>query len=187
MNKGNEAVYRKVIRFGSVMALATAATVGIGAPAQAQSGYQITVAQDRDRDDQYRDRDDRYRDRDDYRRDRNYDQDRYRREHRRYYNYNYRGQSYNYAVDNRRGDLDPREVAERARDNGYRQGIQDGQYDASGGSRRPNPKGHGAYQFGLDGWSQDWGSGLTYQSNYRSAYTRGYMEAFGNGGRRRPY
>jgi hypothetical protein len=102
------------------------------------------------------------------------------------YRYTYRGRDYDYTVDNRRGSLDTREVAERASSSGYQQGLQDGQYDGSGASSRPNPRGHGAYQFALDGWDPDWGSGVVYQNAYRSAYVRGYNEAFSrtNHGRR---
>lgn len=100
------------------------------------------------------------------------------------YKYFYNGRDYDYTVDNRRGDLDSREVADRARQNGYQQGLQEGQYDVSSRQSRPNPQGHGSYQFGLDGWDPNWGSGLVYQQAYRQGYQRGYNEAFSHA--RRP-
>jgi len=92
------------------------------------------------------------------------------------YKYSYNGRDYDYTIDNRRGDLEPREVAERAQRSGYDQGVQDGQYDVGSRTSRPNPRAHGAYQFALDGWDPQWGSGAVYQRAYREGYLRGYNE-----------
>jgi len=88
--------------------------------------------------------------------------------------------SYNGPVDNRRGNMDADDVARRAAQNGYTAGFERGQYDAQRdkGRPNPNPQGHGAYQFGLDGWSQEWGSGATYQQYYRSYFIQGYQDAY---------
>jgi hypothetical protein len=86
------------------------------------------------------------------------------------------GGFWGYLAD-RDGDLSRSEVAERAAYNGYRAGYVRGQYD-SGGGNRLNPYGHGAYEFGLDGWSDDWGWGATYQQVYRQYFVQGYNDGF---------
>jgi len=204
MTNISNSVVSKVARFGSVVALSAAFIVGVSSPASAQ-GYRQNGENNRDWHDSYdnneNDRDwhhshennengrdwhdsHQYNENDrDWRDDGGQRGDRYGRfndrrlgRDRHYYSYN--GRSYDYTVDNRRGSRDAREVAQQASRNGYEQGIQDGQYDARFGASRPNPVGHGAYQFALDGWSQDWGSGNVYQSAYRQAYVRGYNEVF---------
>lgn len=79
---------------------------------------------------------------------------------------------------NERGDLEPREVAERAAQNGYYAGYQRGVYDA-GQRNRANPQGHGAWQFALDGFDPEWGSASTYRSSYREWFVRGYNDGYG--------
>lgn len=79
---------------------------------------------------------------------------------------------------NERGDLEPREVAERAAQNGYYAGYQRGVYDA-GQRNRANPQGHGAWQFALDGFDPEWGSAATYRSSYRDWFVRGYNDGYG--------
>jgi hypothetical protein len=92
---------------------------------------------------------------------------------------------------NDRGDLSPQEVAQRAGQTGYYAGYQRGQYDAQQ-RNQSNPQGHGAFQFGYDGYDREWGSAQTYQQSYRSAFVRGYQDGYarrGNGYdayRRRP-
>jgi hypothetical protein len=88
--------------------------------------------------------------------------------------------------DNREGDIDREDVAEKAARNGYYAGFQRGQYDAS---RRdnPNPYGHGAYQYGFDGFDPDWGSASTYQQYYRQYFIQGYQDAYGQRGYNRQY
>lgn len=83
--------------------------------------------------------------------------------------------------DNREGDKDREDVAEIAARNGYSAGFQRGQYDAS---RRdnPNPYGHGAYQFGYDGFDPEWGSASTYQQYYRQYFLQGYNDAYAQRG-----
>jgi hypothetical protein len=93
-----------------------------------------------------------------------------------YGNYGSYGNPYGYA--NRRGDLNQQEVAERAAQNGYYAGFQRGQYDAQQRARA-NPQGHGAYQFGFDGFDPEWGSAATYQQYYRQYFIQGYNDAFG--------
>jgi hypothetical protein len=88
---------------------------------------------------------------------------------------------------NRRGDLDAREVAERGSYYGYYDGFSRGQYDRNQGIRRPNPQGHGAYQFALNGWERDFGSAQTFQQAYRSAFMQGYQEGYGRGTYRNQY
>lgn len=79
----------------------------------------------------------------------------------------------------REGDEDREEVARRAAQQGYYDGYQRGQYDRSSGSRRPNPTGHGAYQYGYNGFDPDWGSGLTYRRYYQQYFVQGYNAGFG--------
>lgn len=83
-----------------------------------------------------------------------------------------------YGYDNSRGDLSPQEVAQRASQSGYYAGVQRGQFDAQQ-RNQPNPQGHGAYQFGYDGYDREWGSASTYQQAYRSSFVRGYQEGYG--------
>jgi hypothetical protein len=94
-----------------------------------------------------------------------------------YYNYpsygNYGGRYYS----NDRGDLDRNEVAQRGAQNGYYAGYQRGLYDAQQ-RNKANPQGHGAYQFGFDGFDPEWGSASTYQSAYRQYFIRGYEDAY---------
>jgi hypothetical protein len=101
-------------------------------------------------------------------------------------NYPYYGNGSQPYYDNREGDLDRDEVAERAARNGYYAGFQRGQYDAS---RRDNsnPYGHGAYQYGFDGFDPEWGSASTYQQYYRQYFVQGYQDAFGQRGYNRNY
>jgi len=82
---------------------------------------------------------------------------------------------------NGRGSLSSGDVAERARRSGYYAGVQRGQYDAAQGNR-PNPQGHGAFQFGFDGFDPDWGSASVYQQSYRQAFIQGYNEGFSRSG-----
>jgi len=86
-----------------------------------------------------------------------------------------------YGYDNGRGDLSQQEVAQRGAQSGYYAGLQRGQYDAYQ-RNSPNPQGHGAYQFGFDGYDREWGSASTYQQSYRSAFVRGYQEGYGRRG-----
>jgi hypothetical protein len=101
-----------------------------------------------------------------------------------YYNGGYNNGGY---YDNRRGDLDAREVAERGSYYGYYDGFYRGQYDRQQGVRRPNPQGHGAYQFALNGWERDWGSANTFQQYYRQSFMRGYQDGYGQGSYRNQY
>ncbi len=89
----------------------------------------------------------------------------------------YYGNSGNYGYSNGRGDLSQQEVAQRAGQNGYYAGYQRGAYDAQQ-RNRSNPQGHGAYQFGFDGYDREWGSAQTYQQAYRRAFVSGYHDGF---------
>jgi len=83
------------------------------------------------------------------------------------------------TVDNRRGNKDPEEVAQIAARAGYYAGFERGQYDGTRDRRaNPDPYHHGAYQFGLDGWNREWGSGQTYQQYYRGYFVQGYNDAY---------
>lgn len=94
--------------------------------------------------------------------------------------YGYGSSNYPY-YSNREGDKDRDDVARAAAQNGYNAGFQRGQYDAA---RRnaANPYGHGAYQFGYDGFDPSWGSASTYQQNYRQYFIQGYNDAYGQRG-----
>jgi len=148
-------------RLGTAAALAAVMATGFATQANAQGYYRQDPDHRWDRDRQYRRQ--------------SLGRNKYR--------YSYNGQNYDYTVDNRRGDLDAREVTERAQQSGYNQGVQDGSYDGVNATR-PNPTAHGAYQFALDGWDQSWGWGSTYQRAYRQGYMRGYNEGFSRNNRR---
>lgn len=79
----------------------------------------------------------------------------------------------------RDGDLDRNEVARRAAQQGYYDGFYRGQYDRRTGERRPKPTGHGAYQYGLNGFDPEWGWTQTYQQYYRQYFVQGYNAGFG--------
>ena len=102
-----------------------------------------------------------------------------------YNNYGYSNNPYGYSnapyYDNREGDLNRNEVAQRASQNGYYAGYQRGAYDAQQ-RNRPNPQGHGAYQYGFDGFDPSWGSASTYQQYYRQSFIHGYQDGYGQRG-----
>jgi hypothetical protein len=89
--------------------------------------------------------------------------------------------------DNRRGDLNPEEIARRAAQQGYYDGFQRGQYDLRIGARQPKPTGHGAYQTAFNGWNPEWGSALTFQQYYRQYFIQGYQDGFGRRQMNRQY
>jgi hypothetical protein len=106
-------------------------------------------------------------------RSRDYDRDRWNNG--RFNNYpGYGGGRY---YDNREGDRDREDVARSAAENGYRAGFERGQYDASR-RNRPNPQGHGAFQYGFDGFDPEWGSASTYQQYYRQYFVQGYNDGY---------
>jgi hypothetical protein len=98
-----------------------------------------------------------------------------------YPNGGYYGNGYPYGnsgyYDNREGDKDREDVARAAAQNGYYAGFERGQYDAQRGNRA-NPQGHGAFQFGFDGFDPSWGSAQTYQQTYRQYFIQGYNDAY---------
>ena len=99
-----------------------------------------------------------------------------------YPNSGYYGNGYPYGnnagyYDNREGDKDRDDVARAAAQNGYYAGFERGQYDAQRGNRA-NPQGHGAFQFGFDGFDPSWGSAQTYQQAYRQYFVQGYNDAY---------
>jgi len=83
----------------------------------------------------------------------------------------------NPRYDNDEGDRDRGDVAQAGAQNGYTAGFERGQYDAAQ-NNRPNPQGHGAYQFGMDGFNPEWGSASTYQQSYRSYFIQGYNDGY---------
>lgn len=154
-------IMNTVKRMGTALALGTVLATGFVSTANAQGYYRQDPEHRWDRDRQYKRQ--------------SLGRNRYR--------YFYNGQNYDYTIDNRRGNTDVRDVTQRAQQSGYNQGLQDGSYDGVNATR-PNPNGHGAYQFGLDGWDPGWGWGSTYQRVYRQAYLRGYNEGFRRNDRR---
>jgi hypothetical protein len=66
----------------------------------------------------------------------------------------------------------------QAADGGYRAGHERGQHDRQIGMQKPNPQGHGAYQFALDGWEPSFGDRSTYQQEFRTSFLRGYDDGF---------
>ncbi len=89
----------------------------------------------------------------------------------------YYGNQRGYYTDDRDGNRDRDDVARDAARNGYSAGFERGQYDAQR-RNRPNPQGHGAYQFGYDGFDPDWGWASTYQQSYRQYFVQGYQDAY---------
>jgi hypothetical protein len=94
----------------------------------------------------------------------------------------YRNSRYDHDRYDRRDDWrSSRSLLQQAQQYGFNDGYQRGQYDRQNGTRRPNPQGHGAYQFGLNGWERDRGSSYAYRQSYRQAFLEGYWRAFGRG------
>lgn len=103
----------------------------------------------------------------------------------------YRSRDYRYEQRDRNGRYDndrdyrrdrwgtSQSLVQQAQQVGYRDGYQRGQYDRRMGTRRPNPQGHGAYQFGLDGWERDFGNASAYRQVFRQAFLQGYWDGFG--------
>jgi hypothetical protein len=75
----------------------------------------------------------------------------------------------------------------RATQQGYYDGFYRGQYDRQNRVRRPNPQGHGAYEFALNGWEEDWGNASAYQQTYRQYFMEGYQDGYGNRAFRQNY
>ncbi len=99
-----------------------------------------------------------------------------------YPNYGYNSGYPNYGYyNNGKGKEDRDDVARSAARNGYNAGFQRGQYDASQ-RNRPVPQGHGAYQFGYDGFDPSWGWASTYQQTYRQYFLRGYQDGYNRRG-----
>jgi hypothetical protein len=121
-----------------------------------------------------------------YGRSRNRDYDRGRWNNNRYPYNNYPGYGNGGYYDNREGDKDRDDVARIAAENGYRAGFERGQYDAAQ-RNHANPQGHGAYQFGFDGFDPNWGSASTYQQYYRSYFVRGYQDGYNRRSYNRDY
>jgi hypothetical protein len=72
----------------------------------------------------------------------------------------------------------------RAQQQGYVDGYNRGLYDRQTGRRTPNPAGHGAYQYALNGWTREFGSTGIYRQYYRNSFAQGYQDAFYGRGRR---
>jgi len=66
----------------------------------------------------------------------------------------------------------------RAQQQGYSDGYARGRYDRSIGQRTPRPQGHGAFQYGLNGWTRELGSTGIYREYYRQSFVRGYQDGF---------
>ena len=66
----------------------------------------------------------------------------------------------------------------RAQQQGYSDGYARGRYDRSIGQRTLRPQGHGAFQYGLNGWTRDMGSASVYRQYYRQSFVQGYQAGF---------
>ncbi len=66
---------------------------------------------------------------------------------------------------------------EQARQNGYRDGLNDGS-DAAREGDRFHPQNSGDWQKGTNGYEDRFGSKNAYRSAYRDAYMQGYREGF---------
>jgi len=69
-------------------------------------------------------------------------------------------------------------LMQRAQQYGYNDGLERGRYDRSIGARVGKPTGHGAYEFALNGWTQDDGYSAQYQQTYRQSFVQGYWDGF---------
>ena len=66
----------------------------------------------------------------------------------------------------------------RAQQQGYSDGYARGRYDRSIGQRSLRPQGHGAFQYGLNGWTRELGSPSAYREYYRQSFVQGYQAGF---------
>lgn len=74
--------------------------------------------------------------------------------------------------------VDPSHAIRQAADEGYRNGYERGRHDREQGRKRPNPKGHDAYQVALDGWKPASGDRSSYRRDFRREFVRGYDDGF---------
>jgi hypothetical protein len=77
-----------------------------------------------------------------------------------------------------RSETDAIPIDSRPSESGYRTGHERGAHDRQIGTTKPNPQGHGAYQFALDGWDSTLGDRSAYQQEYRTSFVRGYDDGF---------
>lgn len=64
-----------------------------------------------------------------------------------------------------------------AYDNGFREGIKDGDHDSRSG-RRYEPTRHGDWRDADDGYRREFGDKNFYRRNFRAGYEAGYSQAF---------
>jgi hypothetical protein len=79
------------------------------------------------------------------------------------------------------------DFTQRSTQQGYYDGFYRGQYDRGQGIKRPNPQGHGAYEFALNGWTEEMGNQGAFQQAYRQYFLEGYQDGYGNRAFRQNY
>lgn len=75
-----------------------------------------------------------------------------------------------------------REVERRAYDNGFREGVRQGERDARH-NRRYDPSRHDEWRDANDGFRREYGDHNLYRRNFRSGFEAGYSQAYRNNDR----
>jgi hypothetical protein len=72
-----------------------------------------------------------------------------------------------------------REVERRAYDNGFREGVRQGERDGRS-NRRYEPQGHSEWRNANDGFRREYGDQNLYRRNFRSGFEAGYSQSYRN-------
>jgi hypothetical protein len=75
-----------------------------------------------------------------------------------------------------------RNIERRAFDNGYREGIRQGERDGRS-NRRYDPSRHSEWRDANDGFRREYGDHNLYRRDFRSGFEQGYREAYRQNGR----
>jgi hypothetical protein len=70
-----------------------------------------------------------------------------------------------------------REIERRAYDNGFREGLRQGERDGRS-NRRYEPSRHGEWRNANDGYRREYGDHTVYRRNFRSGFEAGYSQAY---------
>jgi hypothetical protein len=70
-----------------------------------------------------------------------------------------------------------REIEQRAYDNGFREGLRQGQHDGRD-NRRYDPQRHSEWKHADDGFRREYGDPNLYRRNFRSGFEAGYSQSF---------
>ncbi len=87
------------------------------------------------------------------------------------------GYAYGGPYGDRRGVYDYRAVERIAYDNGFREGVRQGEHDGQR-NRRYEPQRHGEWRDADNGFRREYGDHNVYRRGYRSGFEAGYAQGF---------